>query len=228
MNVSSSLEPPVDPIRVLIADDHPLFRDGLRALLKSVPEAELVGEAATGDEAVASARGAQPDVVLMDIQMPGVNGIEATRQILSTSPHTAILMLTMFEDDDVVFAAMRAGARGYLLKGADQAEILRALQAVASGEAIFGPAIATRMMSYFATRQPDTPPEILPELTDREREILALIAQGVRNPDIAQRLVLSPKTVRNHISNIFSKLQVADRVQAAIRAREAGLGTREP
>ncbi len=218
----------MDPIRVLIADDHPLFRDGLRSLLESVPETDLVGEASTGEDAVASADSLQPDVVLMDIRMPGVNGIEATRRILNASPRTAILMLTMFEDDDTVFAAVRAGARGYLLKGADQVEILRAIQAVAGGEAIFGPAIATRMMSYFASRRPSAPPEVLPELTDREREILTLVAQGVNNTDIAEKLVLSPKTVRNHVSNIFSKLQVADRVQAALRAREAGLGTQEP
>ena len=227
MNVSSQ-EPGLDPIRVLIADDHPVFRDGLRSLLESVPETEMVGEAATGQDVVESAESIQPDVVLMDIQMPGINGIEATRQILSASPHTSILILTMFEDDDLVFAAMRAGARGYLLQGADQTEIVRALQAVSSGEAIFGPAIATRMMRYFATRQPSTPAEVLPELTDREREILTLIGQGVNNPDIALRLVLSPKTVRNHVSNIFSNLHVADRVHAAIRAIYARLGTQEP
>ena len=196
MNASLSSDPSIDPIRVLIADDHPLFRDGLRALLTSVPETELVGEAATGEDAVATADSMQPDVVLMDIRMPGVNGIEATRRILNASPSTAVLMLTMFEDDDTVFAAVRAGARGYLLKGADQAEVIRAIQAVASGEAIFGPAIATRMINYFAAGQRSATAESLPELTNREREILTLIAQGVNNPDIAQRLVLSPKTVR--------------------------------
>ncbi len=214
----------MDPIRVLIADDHPLFRDGLRALLTSTADAEVAGEAATGDEAIAQAAALQPDVILMDIQMPGVNGIEATRHILHISPHVAVLVLTMFEDDNSVFAAMQAGARGYLLKGAGQDEILRAIRAVASGEAIFSPAIARRLIDYFSAPRPDLPPQVFPELTDREREILSLIARGDNNTEIAQRLVLSPKTVRNHVSNIFSKLQVADRAQAIVRAREAGLG----
>ncbi len=214
----------MEPIRVLVADDHPLFRDGLRALLSSVPETELAGEAASGEEAVAQAAALQPDVVLMDIQMPGLNGIDATRRIVDTSPHIAVLVLTMFQADDSVFAAMRAGARGYLLKGADQAEILRAIQAAASGEAIFSPAIAQRLMSYFATLGPIAAPQVFPELTEREREVLNWIAQGYNNLEIAERLVLSPKTVRNHVSNIFSKLQVADRAQAIVRAREAGLG----
>ena len=214
----------MDRIRILIADDHPVFRDGLKALLASVADTQVVGEAATGEEVIAEAAGVQPDVVLMDIQMPAINGIEATRRILDASPHIAVLMLTMFEDDDSVFAAMRAGARGYLLKGADQDEILRAIRAVAGGDAIFGPAIARRMMSYFAAVRPSAPAQSLSDLTDREREILNLIAQGLSNSEIAARLVLSPKTVRNHISNIFSKLQVADRVQAALRARDAGLG----
>ncbi|MBI4494691.1 MAG: response regulator transcription factor [Chloroflexi bacterium] len=214
----------MDPICILIADDHTLFRDGLRALLGSIPEYEVVGEAATGEEAVAQAAALQPDVVLMDILMPDTNGIEATRRILHTSPHIGVVVLTMFEDDDSVFAAMRAGARGYILKGADQAEMLRAIRAVASGEALFGPSIARRLMSFFSAPRPLAPPQAFPELTEREREILALIAQGHSNTLIAERLVLSPKTVRNHISNIFNKLQVADRAQAIVRAREAGLG----
>jgi DNA-binding NarL/FixJ family response regulator len=215
----------MEQIRVLIADDHPLFRDGLCTLLNSGSEAEVVGEAATGDETIALAATLQPDVILMDINMPGVNGIEATRRILHTSPHISILVVTMYEDDDSVFAAMRAGARGYLLKGADQEETLRAIKAVSRGEAIFSPAIAKRLIRYFSpTRAAVTPPQAFPELTDREREILTLLAQGHNNADIAQRLVLSPKTVRNHLSNVFNKLQVADRVQAIIRAREAGLG----
>jgi DNA-binding NarL/FixJ family response regulator len=214
----------MDRISILIADDNPHFRDGLRALLLSAPDIEVVGEATTGDEAIVLAAKLQPDVILMDIQMPGVNGIEATRRILHTSPHIGILVLTMFEDDDSVFASLRAGARGYLLKGALKAEILRAIRGVSSGDAIFGPAIARRLMQYFAAPKPTAPPQVFPDLTDREREILALIAQHHTNPEIAQRLSLSQKTVRNHVSNIFSKLQVVDRAQAIIRAREAGLG----
>jgi DNA-binding NarL/FixJ family response regulator len=217
----------VEPTRVLIADDHTLFREGLRALLNSVPDTEVIGEAATGDEAIAQAVELQPDVILMDIQMPGVNGIEATRRILRTSPHIGVIVVTMFEDDDSVFAAMRAGARGYVLKGADQVEMLRVIRAVARGEALFGPSIAKRLMDFFAIPRPAVPPQVFPELTDREREVLELIAQGHNNAEIAARLVLSPKTVRNHVSNVFSKLQVADRAHAIIRAREAGLGRQQ-
>ena len=213
----------MEKIRILIADDHPLFRDGMRALLNSVPDTEVVGEATSGEEAISIAASLQPDIILMDINRPVVNGIEATRTIMQASPHIGILVVTMFEDDDSVFAAMRAGARGYLLKGADQAEVLRAIHAVASGEAIFSPAIAVRLMRFFATPAPAAPPQAFPELTEREREILTLIAQGHNNNEIADRLVLSPKTVRNNVSNIFSKLQVADRAQAIVRARAAGL-----
>jgi DNA-binding NarL/FixJ family response regulator len=213
-----------EPLRVVIADDHVLFRDGLRGLLAAAPDLELIGEAATGDEAVALAAAQQPDVILMDVQMPGLNGIEATRQIAQASPHIRVLVLTMFDDDQSVFAAMRAGARGYLLKGAKYEEVLRAIRAVGSGEAIFSPAIAVRLMDYFANIRPLAVPQAFPGLSDREREILSLIAQGQKNAEIAARLVLSPKTVRNHVSNILSKLQVADRAQAIIRAREAGLG----
>jgi DNA-binding NarL/FixJ family response regulator len=215
----------MESIRVLIADDHPLFRDGLRTLLQSGSDTEVVGEAAAGDETIAKAATLQPDVILMDINMPGINGIEATRHILHTSPHISILIVTMYEDDDSVFAAMRAGARGYLLKGADQEEMLRAIKAVSRGEAIFSPAIAKRLIRYFSpTRAATTPPQAFPELTEREREILTLLARGHNNADIAQLLVLSSKTVRNHLSNIFNKLQVADRVQAILRAKDAGLG----
>lgn len=214
----------MERIRILIADDHALFRDGLRALINSLSDAEVIGEASTGEQAIAQAAALQPDVILMDIQMPGVNGIEATRRILHTSPHIGVIVVTMFEDDDSVFAAMRAGARGYILKGADQSEMLRAIHAVANGEALFSAAIAKRMMNYFAAPQPALPAQIFPELTDREREILNLIAQGLNNTEIAERLVIAPKTVRNHISNIFNKLQVADRAQAIVRAREAGMG----
>ena len=210
-------------IRVLIADDHPLFRDGLRTLLNAVPETEFVGEVATGEDAIAQAAALQPDIILMDLHMPGLNGIEATRAILHTSPHIGILVLTMFEDDDSVFSAMRAGARGYLLKGADQAEIVRAITVVSHGEAIFSQSIAGRLTHYFATLGKASLPQAFPELTEREREILVFIAQGSNNAEIAGRLVLSQKTVRNHVSNVFSKLQVADRAQAIIRAREAGL-----
>ncbi len=217
----------MDPIHILIADDHPLFRDGLRALLESVPDMQVIGEAATGDEVITQANTLQPDVILMDLKMPGLNGIEATRRILRTSPHMRILVITMFEDDDSVFAAIRAGARGYLLKGAVQEETLRAIRAVAHGEAIFGPAVAERLVLYFGSMRPTAtsgPAQFFPELTDREYEILTLIAQRKSNADIAARLVLSPKTVRNHVSNILSKLQVADRTEAMHAAWTAGLG----
>jgi DNA-binding NarL/FixJ family response regulator len=211
-------------ITVLIADDHADFRTGLRVLLENADDLEVAGEAASGVEAVTQATHLQPDVILMDINMPDLNGIEATRQILYMSPHIRILMLTMFEDDDSVFAAVRAGARGYLLKGARKAEILRAIRAVNNEEAIFGPGIAQRLIHYFATPHSPTLLPLFPELTHREREILALMAQHLTNPEIADRLSLSQKTVRNQVSNIFSKLQVTDRAQAIIRAREAGLG----
>jgi DNA-binding NarL/FixJ family response regulator len=217
----------MDPIRILIADDHPLFRDGVRALLESVPDMQVIGEAATGDEALTQAHALQPDVILMDLKMPGMNGIEATRRILHTSPHIHILVVTMFEDDDSVFAAIRAGARGYLLKGAAQEETLRAIRAVAHGEAIFGPAVAERLIHYFGSTRPTAksgPAQFFPELTDREYEVLTLIAQRKSNADIAARLVLSPKTVRNHVSNILSKLQVADRTEAMHAAWTAGIG----
>jgi DNA-binding NarL/FixJ family response regulator len=214
----------MESIRVLIADDHTLFRDGLRALLASISDIEVVGEAASGTEALRLAVEHQPDVILMDIQMPDLNGIEATRQILRTSPHVGIIVLTMFQDDDTVFAAMRVGARGYVLKGADQGVLLRAVRAVANGESLFSPEIAARLMQFFAGLEPASRPELFPELTERERQILSFIADGHTNAEIAEKLVISMKTVRNHVSNIFSKLQVADRAQAAIRAREAGLG----
>ncbi len=219
-----------EPVRLLIADDHPVYRDGLHVLLRTLAGTVVVGEATTGEEAIQRAMELQPDVILMDVRMPGLNGIEATRRILATSPHIGILVLTMYEDDDSVFAAMQAGARGYILKGADQMDILRAVQAVMRGEAIFSAPIAQRLMHYFAHISPLAGSEpgaaaLFPELTEREREILALLAQGWNNQAIAQQLVLSPKTVRNHVSNIFSKLQVADRAQAIIRARDAGLGS---
>lgn len=211
-----------DPIRILVADDNPDFREGLRGMLEAIPDTTVVGEATTGDEAIVLAARLQPDLALMDLQMPGINGIEGTRRIVSTSPHIGVLVLTMFEDDDSVFTALRAGARGYILKGAPKAEMLRAIRAVANGEAIFSPAIARRLMGFFSF-PPPTPP-VFPELTDREREVLGLIAQGWSNPEIMKHLSVSLKTVQNHVSNICGKLQVADRTQAVIRAREAGLG----
>jgi DNA-binding NarL/FixJ family response regulator len=209
------------PIRILVADDHTLFRDGLRALFNSVPDIEMVGEAATGAQAISQAEQLQPDVVLMDIQMPEMNGIEATRQTVRTSPHIGVVIVTMVEDDDSVFAAMRAGARGYVLKGAKQEEMLRVIRAVAQGEALFGAPIAARFMNFFSTPRS---PEVFPNLTGREREVLTLIAQGYNNAHIARQLAIHIKTVRNHVSNVFGKLQVADRAQAIIRARDAGLG----
>ena len=215
-----------EPIRILIADDHAGFRSGLAALLETQADLELVGEAGAGDVAVAQALALQPDVVLMDLNMPGLDGIAATRRIVDTSPHIAVLVLTMADNDAAVFDALRAGARGYLLKGADRVELTRAVRAVASGEAIFGPDVARRLMAYFA----DAPAraQAFPELSDREREVLELIARGMSNQQIVDRLVISPKTVRNHISNIFSKLQVRDRAEAVVRAREAGLGGERP
>ncbi len=210
-------------IRVLIADDHPVFRDGLRGLVERAPDLDLVGEATTGAEAVALAAESRPGIVLMDLRMPEMSGIEATRRILADDPTIGILVLTMSEDDESLFAAMRAGARGYIPKDADSEELLRGIRAAAVGEAIFGASIARRMMSFFASgRTADASP--FPELTEREHEILVLIAQGRSNGDIAQRLGITSKTVRNHVANVFAKLQVADRSQAIVRAREAGLG----
>jgi DNA-binding NarL/FixJ family response regulator len=218
----------LETLRILVAEDHPLFRKGMISLLSSIPEFEVVGEAATGEEAVARASELQPDVVLMDLQMPEVNGIEATRRILQQSPSVRVLVVTLFEDDDSVFMALRAGARGYVLKDSDEEEMVLAIRAVGRGEAIFSPAIAERLLAYFASPQPTAQPQAFPTLTEREREILHLIAQGHPNPSIAKQLHLSTKTVGNYVSNIFTKLQVADRAQAIIRAREAGLGRDKP
>jgi DNA-binding NarL/FixJ family response regulator len=211
-----------EPIRVLIADDHPLFRDGLTALLTDGADTELAGTAASGTEAVDLAREVQPDVVVMDLHMPRLNGIEATRRIVADSPHIAVLVLTMFDDDDSIFAALRAGARGYLLKGADREQIRRAVHAAASGEVVFGADLAERMLGYFTAAS--APPPAFPQLTSREREVLEMVAQGRANAAIAARLSLSQKTVRNHVSNILAKLQVSDRAQAIVQARDAGLG----
>ncbi|TMQ97402.1 response regulator transcription factor [Actinomadura soli] len=211
--------------RVLLADDHPVYRDGLRLMLDSTGEVEIVGTAPDGMVAVEMAGRLRPDVVVMDLRMPRLGGVDATRRILAARPETGVLVLTMHEDDESVFAAMLAGARGYLVKGADQDEILRAVSAVARGEVIFGPALAGRVSDYFA-RIAAAPPagEPFPELTARERGVLELIALGLPNPAIAERLGLSPKTVRNNVSNVFAKLRVADRAEAILRARDAGLG----
>jgi len=217
-----------ETIRLLVADDHALFRDGLRALFSAMPGIEIVSEAATGEEAVALAEKVQPDIVLMDINMPGVGGVRATRQILRANPTTAVIMVTMLEDDASLFSAMRAGARGYVLKGAHHQELLQTVRAVAGGQALFGAPIAARIMSFFqdvaAARQSTLPADAFPELTPRELEVLELIAQGANNRQIAEKLVITDKTVRNHITSIFSKLQVADRAQAIIKARDEGLG----
>jgi DNA-binding NarL/FixJ family response regulator len=214
----------MDPVRLMVVDDHTLFRDGLRALFGSIDDIDVVGEASNGEEAVDKVGHLQPDVVLMDIQIPEINGIEATRRIVSAYPEIGVIVVTMLEDDDSVFAAMRAGARGYILKGADQDEMLRAIRSVASGEALFGAEVADRLVSFFNGASQSQGDPAFPELTEREREVLDLIAKGWSNAKIADRLVISRKTVSNHCSNIFSKLQVADRTQALLRAREAGLG----
>jgi DNA-binding NarL/FixJ family response regulator len=211
-----------DAVRVLIADDHPLFREGMRGRLDRMGDIAVVGEASDGDEAVRLSRELEPHVVLMDIKMPGLNGIEATRELLRANPRVGVLMLTMFEDDDSVFAAMRAGARGYLLKDSGGEGVVHAIRAVTSGEAVFGPGVAERIIGYFSV--PRSAQRAFPELTEREEEILVLVAQGKSNQEIAAQLFVSVKTVRNHVSNILLKLQVADRAQAVIRARDAGIG----
>ena len=212
-----------DPIRVLVADDHPVYRDGLSAALAAEPDIEVVGSAADGVSAVEMAGRLCPDVVLMDIRMPATNGIDATRQIIGRTPQTRVLILTMFDDDDSVFASMRAGARGYLLKGSQPADIARAVRSAAEGDAIFGAAVAERMVSLFARRS--TRP--FPSLTDREHAVLTLLAAGKNNQAIAWELSLSLKTIRNYVSNIFNKLQVADRAEAMLKAQAAGLGPQQ-
>jgi len=213
----------MEPITILIVDDHPLFRKGMRSLLESIPEFQVVGEAATGEEAVETAVSLQPDVVLMDLQMPNGTGLSATRQLRQISPNIRVLVVTLFEDNESIFTALQAGAHGYILKDVEEEEMIRAIKSVGNGQAIFSPAIASRLMDYFATTKTQLPQEVFPDLTDREREILTLISRGESNAAIAEKLTISVKTVRNHVSNIFNKLQVADRAQAAIRARDAGL-----
>jgi DNA-binding NarL/FixJ family response regulator len=209
-------------LRILVVEDHPLFRKGVVALLDAVPDMTVVGTAGSGEEAVTAAEQLRPDVVLMDLQLPGISGIEATRAIVEADADVRVLVLSLFEDDDSVFLALRAGARGYVLKDADEEELTGAIQAVARGEAIFSSAVAGRVLAFFAVPRPA--PKVFPALTDREREILDLIAAGHPNPSIARALSLSPKTVANYVSAIFAKLQVADRAEAMVRAREAGLG----
>jgi DNA-binding NarL/FixJ family response regulator len=213
----------VPEVRVLVVEDHPLFRKGVVALLDAVDGLAVVGTAGSGEEAVERIGELAPHVVLMDLQLPGMSGIEATRAIVGARPGVAVLVLTLFEDEESVFLALRAGARGYVLKDADEEELIAAVRAVHRGEAIFSRAVAERVLAYFAAPRPA--PKVFPSLTDREREILGLIAQGRSNPAIARELFLSPKTVANYVSAIFAKLQVADRAEAMIRAREAGLGT---
>lgn len=216
----------MEPIRLLIADDHEPFRRGLKAMLRGEPELVIVGEAIDGPSAVVRAESLQPDVILMDLKMPVIDGLEATRRILHTSPHIRVLVLTMADDAESVFTALQAGARGYLLKGALKADVLRAIRAVASGDAIFGPAVAQRLLHHFASARPPVGADAFPELTEREREILGYLAHGRATQEVADALRLSPKTIRNHVANICTKLQVADRAQAILRARDAGLGRR--
>ena len=212
-------------LRVLVVDDHPVFRAALHALLDGTDGVEVAGEAADGRTAVALAEQLEPDVVLMDLNLPDLDGVEATRRIVTAAPHTGVLMLTMFENEAAVFAAMRAGARGYLLKGARNEQIIRAVRVIGDGEAIFSPAIATRVLSLLGTATPRD--ESFPRLTAREQEILRLVARGMGNASIADQLVLSQKTVRNHVSHIFRKLRVTDRAQAIAKAREAGIARSE-
>jgi DNA-binding NarL/FixJ family response regulator len=216
------------PIRILIADDHPLFRGGLCALLESITDTEVIGEAATGEEAVELVNALAPDVVVMDINMPGLNGIDATRRIVDESDQVNVLVMTMHDDDEAVFAAIRAGAHGYLLKGAAQDETLRAIRSVANGEAIFSAGVAHRLRSFLAAPRAVNPSQAFPHLTDRELEILQFLAERQTNAEIATKLFLSQKTVRNYVSAIFAKLQVADRAEAGLVARTAGLGGQPP
>ncbi|HEU5043870.1 MAG TPA: response regulator transcription factor [Nocardioidaceae bacterium] len=215
-------------IRVVLVADHPVFRHGLTALLAAMPDIEVLAEGATGHDAVRLAAELRPDVVVMDLNMPELNGVEATRLVTAQHPEVGVLVLTMFEDDDSVFAAMRAGAQGYLVKGADGPEVLRAITSVAGGEAIFGPSVARRVLAYLTRPLSVHDERVFPDLTGREREVLELVATGLGNAAIAHRLSLSPKTVRNNVSSIFAKLQVADRAEAIVRARRAGLGLDGP
>jgi DNA-binding NarL/FixJ family response regulator len=210
------------PLRVVIADDHPVIRDGLSALLSSVPGLEVVATAANGREAVRAAVTETPHVLVLDVQMPDLDGVAAATEVLRAAPSVAVLMLTMFDDDDTVFAAMRAGAHGYLLKGATQEEIVRGIHAVAAGEAIFGPGIARRVLGLLSGA--DRSAEPFGELTQRERQVLELLAAGLTTTAVGTRLGLAPKTVTNHASSVFAKLGVSGRAEAVARARRAGMG----
>ena len=216
-----------EDIRVIIADDHPVYRDGLSRLLSEIGGFDVVGLAADGNEAVDLASALAPDVVVMDVRMPNLDGIEATRRITTASPTTGVVVLSMFEEDELVFAAVRAGARGYLLKDADDDQIAATLRGIARGEAIFGPTTARRLLEMLG-RVPEgknpEPPQLFSQLSQREREVLELLARGMRNTAIAAELFLSERTVRNYVSNIFTKLQVDDRAQAVAAARDVGIG----
>jgi len=210
-----------EPIRVLIADDHAIFRRGLHTALEIAPTVQVIGEAGDGQQAVEMAESLQPDVILMDIHMPGMSGLEAVRLIHSTSPRIAIIMITMFDDADTIFAAMQAGARGYLLKGTAPDSLVETVRLVSEGHVILAPGVAERLINYFAVPKPAETAALFPELTRRENEILRLMADGLTDSHIAIRLGLSVKTVRNHVSNILNKLQVATRTQAVLRLKES-------
>jgi DNA-binding NarL/FixJ family response regulator len=210
-------------VRVLVVDDHPVFREGFAALLSNLDEVEVVGTASSGAEALAAVGAARPDVVVMDVQMPGMDGIEATRRLVTDAPDVGVVVLTMSEEDDTLFDAVRAGARGYLLKGAEPSEVVRAITTVAEGGLVFGAVLAGRVADFFVRPQ-EKASGPFPMLSAREREVLDLVAAGLSNAQIAARLFLSPKTVRNHVHAVLTKLQAADRAEAIVRGRDAGLG----
>jgi DNA-binding NarL/FixJ family response regulator len=211
-------------VRVVLADDHPMVRYGITAVLADAPEVEVVAEASDGATLIEAVKEHRPDVVVTDLDMPGMSGAEATKHLRTLEPDLAVLVLTLHDDDESLFSALRAGARGYLLKGADRAELVRGILSVAAGEAVYGPAVASRIVEFFTGAREEYAAQVFPELTDRERDVLGLIAAGKRNSEIATALGLSDKTVRNHVSNVLIKLQVPDRTAAALKAKESGLG----